>query len=81
MLASRRIIPVAGSKWRSSLSAEHALITFLLSVSGASLCDAGLTPDHTCGQQQVEAAGGLIPLVSRIGLNNIPTFCIRSGAV
>jgi hypothetical protein len=35
MLASRQIIPVAGSKWRSSLSAEYALITFLLSVAGS----------------------------------------------
>jgi hypothetical protein len=34
-----------------------------------------------CGQQQVEATGGLVLLVRRTGLNNIPTFCISSGAV
>ncbi len=50
-------------------------------VSGAALCDAGLTPNLPCGQHQVEAAGGLVLLVNRTVLENIPTFCIRSGAV
>ncbi len=84
--ASQQIIPVAGSKWRlqedlSSLSAEEALIIFLLSVSWAALCDAGLTPDLPRGQHQVEATGGLVLHGRRTGLNSIPTFCIRSSAV
>ncbi len=44
-------------------------------------CGAGLSADHTCGLQQVEAVGGLVLLVSWRGLYNIPTFCIRRGAV
>jgi hypothetical protein len=80
MLASRQIFPVVSIKWRpqddlSSLSAELALIIFLLSVSGAALSDAGLTPDLPRGQYKVEATGGLVLLVSRTGL---PTFSIRS---
>ncbi len=55
-------------------------ITFLLSISGVVLF-AGLTPDLPHGQHQVEAAGGLVLLVSRTGLDNFLTFCIRSGAV
>ena len=86
MLVSRQIFPMVSIKWRPqedlfSLSAEYAWITFLLSVSGAALCDAGLTLDLPRGQNQVEATEGLVIHVSRIGLNNIPTFCIRSGAV
>jgi hypothetical protein len=41
---------------------EQASIVFLLSASGAALCDAGLRPDLPHGQHQVEAAGGLVPL-------------------
>jgi hypothetical protein len=86
MLASRQIFRVVSIKWRpqedlSSLSAEQASTTFLLSVSGAALCDAGLTPNLSCGQHQVEAAVELVLLVSRTGLDNIYTVCIRSGAV
>jgi hypothetical protein len=64
-----------------SLSAEQASITFLLSVSGAALFYAGLTPNLPRGQHQVEAAEGLVLLVSRTGLDNIPTSCIRSAAL
>jgi hypothetical protein len=86
MLVSRQIFPMVSIKWRpeedlSSWSAEQALITFLFSVSGEALRDAGLTPDLPRGQHQVEAAGGLVLLAIGTGLNNIPTFCIRSGAV
>ncbi len=86
MMASHQIFPVVTIRWRpqedlSSWSAEQALITFLLSVSGAVLCDAGLTPDLPCGQHQVEATGCLVFLVSRSGLDNIPILCVRSGAV
>jgi hypothetical protein len=86
MLASCQIFPVVSNKWRSqedlsSLSAEQASITLLFSVSGEALCDVGLTPDLPHGQHQVEAAGGLVLLLSRTGLNNIATFCLRSGAV
>jgi hypothetical protein len=85
MLASRQIFPVVSIKWRpqkdfSSLLSEPASITFLLSVSGAALCDAGLTPDLPRGQHQVEAAERFFLLVIRTSLDNIPTFCIRSGA-
>ncbi len=50
MLASRQIFTVVSNKWRSqedlsSLSAEQASIKFLLSVSGAALCDVGLMSD------------------------------------
>jgi hypothetical protein len=86
MLASRQIFPVVSIKWRpqedlSSLSAEQALITFLLPVSGGARCDAGCTPDLPRGRHQAEATGGLVLLVSRTGLDNIPIFCIRRGAV
>jgi hypothetical protein len=78
-----------GIKWRSrkdfiSWSAEQALKTFFFpatSVSGVALCYASRTPDLPRGQHQAEAAGGLVLLVSRTGLDNIPTFCIRRGAV
>ncbi len=63
------------------LSTEQASITFFFSVSGAALCDADLMTDLPRGQHQVEAAGGLVLFVSRTDLDNISTFCIRSGAV
>jgi hypothetical protein len=86
MLASCQIFPVVGIKWRpqedmSSLSAEQASITFLFSVLGAMLCNAGLTPDLPRGQHQVEATGELVLLVSRTSLDYIPILYIRSGAV
>jgi hypothetical protein len=82
----RADLPMVSIKWRlqedlSSLSAEQASITFLFCEAGAVLCYAGLTPDLPRGQYQVEAAGGLVLLVSRTGLDNIPTFSIRSGTV
>jgi hypothetical protein len=63
------------------LSTEQASITFFFSVSGAALCDADLMTDLPRGQHQVEASGGLVLLVGRTGLDNISTFCIRSGVV
>jgi hypothetical protein len=84
MLASRQIFPMVSIKWRpqedlSSLSAEQASIIFPLSVSGAVLCDAGLTSDLPCGQHHVEAAGGLVLLVSRTGLDS--TFLLSVSGV
>ncbi len=86
MLASRQIFPVVSIKWRpqkdfSSLLSELASITFLLSVSGAALSDAGLTPDLPHGQHQVEAAGGLVLLVSKTGLVNTFRLSVSGGAL